>query len=39
MLVYRRALLLPALVLVGVRFRQEETRREIEGLRRLIYSR
>lgn len=33
------ALLLLAIVLVGVRFRQEESRREIEGLRRAAYAR
>ncbi len=33
------ALLMLAIVLVGLRFRQEETKREIEGLRRLAYAR
>ena len=33
------ALMLLTVVLVAVRFRQEETRREIEGMRRLAYTR
>jgi hypothetical protein len=33
------ALLLLAAVLIGVRFRQEECRREIDGLRRAAFAR
>ncbi|WP_031499709.1 cytochrome c biogenesis protein CcsA [Bryobacter aggregatus] len=33
------ALLMLTVVLVGLRFRQEESRREIEGLRRLVFAR
>jgi hypothetical protein len=32
------ALLLLAIVLVALRFQQEEVRREIDGLRRMAYS-